>query len=150
MSEYKGIQGYTVQFLNQDPLKPFPGEAANTGQIWYAQNGNFYLQKNVAIGNWTSANSMNTARTSLAGAGTQTAALAFGGGTPTFSSATEKYDGTNWTSVNSMNTARSGPGGAGTQTAALAFGGLAGTPPAVTGATEKFDLNIYSNKITIT
>jgi hypothetical protein len=42
-----------------------------------------------------------------AGAGTQTAALAFGGATPPATAATEEYNGTSWTSVNSMNTARS-------------------------------------------
>jgi hypothetical protein len=60
----------------------------------------------------------------LAGAGTQTAALAFGGYTPpATTAATEEYNGSTWTSVNSMNTARRYVGGAGTQTAALAFGG---------------------------
>jgi hypothetical protein len=43
-------------------------------------------------------NSMNTARSQFTGAGTQTAALAFGGytGTPA-TAATEEYDGTSWT-----------------------------------------------------
>jgi hypothetical protein len=36
---------------------------------------------------------MNTARRALAGAGTQTAALAFGGLTPSVTGATEEYDG---------------------------------------------------------
>jgi hypothetical protein len=48
---------------------------------------------------------LNTARFVLAGAGTQTAALAFGGSGPT--GATEEYDGTSWTtSPGSLNTAR--------------------------------------------
>ena len=130
MSEYKGIKGYSIQSINQEPTKGFPGEIANTGQVWFAPDDNFYLQKNIAVGSWTSANLMNTARTSLTGTGTQTAALAFGG-TPLLAT-TEKYDGTNWTSVNSMNTGRALLAGAGTQTSALAFG-----PP--TGATEKYD-----------
>jgi hypothetical protein len=70
----------------------------------------------------------------LAGAGTQTAGLAFGGQPPA-TAATEEYNGTSWTSVNSMNTARSELAGAGIQTAALAFGG---SPP-ITGATEEYD-----------
>jgi hypothetical protein len=49
---------------------------------------------------------MNTARQNLAGAGIQTAALAFGGDTPPVSSATEEYDGATWTSSNPLNTAR--------------------------------------------
>jgi hypothetical protein len=41
---------------------------------------------------------MITSRRQLAGAGTQTAALAFGGRwTPTYTGATEEYDGTSWT-----------------------------------------------------
>jgi hypothetical protein len=43
----------------------------------------------------------------LAGAGTQTAALAFGGGLlQELTSATEEYNGTTWTTGNSMNSAR--------------------------------------------
>jgi hypothetical protein len=42
--------------------------------------------------------SLNTARNSLAGAGTQTAALAFGGYDPgAITGATEEYDGNSWT-----------------------------------------------------
>jgi hypothetical protein len=41
--------------------------------------------------------SLNTAR-NLAGCGTQTAGLAFGGYTGTTTGATEEYDGSTWTS----------------------------------------------------
>jgi hypothetical protein len=45
---------------------------------------------------------------------------------PTYTAATEEYDGTSWaTSPGSLNTARQSLGGAGTQTAGLAFGGYA-------------------------
>jgi hypothetical protein len=81
-------------------------------------------------------NSLNTARSGLAGAGIQTAALAFGGTPGPALQATEEYDGSAWTSVLTMNTARSGLAGAGTQTAALAFGG---SIPPNTGATEEYD-----------
>jgi hypothetical protein len=52
--------------------------------------------------------SLNTARDSLAGCGTQTAALAFGGYTGTANTgATEEYDGTTWTTKSwGLNTAR--------------------------------------------
>jgi hypothetical protein len=74
----------------------------------------------------------------LGGAGTQTAALAFGGYTPpTNTTATEEYDGTSWTtSPGSLNTARYALGGCGIQTAALAFGG--GTPGPNSAATEEW------------
>jgi hypothetical protein len=62
---------------------------------------------------WTTVNSMNTARGELGGAGTQTAALAFGGESPPLRSATELWNGTSWTtSPNSMATARGSLAGA--------------------------------------
>ena len=82
---------------------------------------------------WTSVSAMNTGRSGLAGAGTNTLAVIFGGSQS--GSATELWNGTSWTtSPNSMATARGNLGGAGTQTAALAFGG---TPP-LTAATEEW------------
>jgi hypothetical protein len=75
-------------------------------------------------------NNMNTARYELAGVGTQTAALAFGGEVPPITGATEEYDGTNWTSnPTGLNTARKVLAGAGTQTAGLAFGGASPLGP---------------------
>jgi len=61
----------------------------------------------------------------VAGAGTQTLALAFGGSTPpTVASAlTESWNGTNWTNENSMNGTKPRLTGTGTTSAALAFGG---------------------------
>jgi hypothetical protein len=41
---------------------------------------------------WTQADEMNTARNTLAGAGTQTSALAFGGTTGSITGATEEYN----------------------------------------------------------
>jgi len=81
---------------------------------------------------------MNTVREQLAGAGIQTAALAFGGdtGSPTYSSETEEYNGSTWTtSPASLNNGRRRLAGAGTQASALAFGG--DVPPA-TAATEEW------------
>ena len=77
----------------------------------------------------------------LAGAGTQTAGLAFGGvdvfSTPSLPIATEKYDGSAWTADGTLSTARYDLAGAGTQTVGLAFGGtLPGGP--VLSATEEY------------
>jgi hypothetical protein len=63
----------------------------------------------------------------LAGVGTNTASLVFGGLTPSVTAITESYNGSNWTEVADLNTARDMLGGGGTNTSALAFGGL--TPP---------------------
>ena len=85
---------------------------------------------------WVAGGSLNTGRHSLAGAGIQTAALAFGGTIPGVTGATEKYDGTSWTTTTSMSNARTYLAGAGTATAALAFGG---SPfPGKADATEEF------------
>ena len=73
--------------------------------------------------NWTEVGDLNTGRESPGGAGTQTAALAFGG-TPPVMGNTEAWDGSSWTEVSDLATARSQVGSSGTtQTAALAFGG---------------------------
>jgi hypothetical protein len=118
-----------VQAFKQQHLG-FGGEVPPVTGATEEYNGN----------SWTSVNSMNTARTALGGAGTQTAGLAFGGndGTPTYLSATEEYNGTSWTtSPASMSTARAYLAGNGTQSLALAVGGNTGT--ANTGATEEYD-----------
>ena len=74
------------------------------------------------IGAWSTGGSLNTARHDLGGAGTQTAALAFGGYTTTAVANTESYDGTSWTNVNSLNTARdSGASSRGSYSSALYF-----------------------------
>ena len=66
---------------------------------------------------------MTTGRQRLSGAGTTTAALAFGGGNPNDVALTESWNGTNWTEIADLNTGRSTLGGTGTQPSALAFGG---------------------------
>jgi hypothetical protein len=72
----------------------------------------------------TSPASLNTARRTLAGTGTNTAALGFGGETtPATVGNNESWNGTTWTELGDLNSARqylSGCG-AGTNTAALSF-----------------------------
>jgi hypothetical protein len=69
---------------------------------------------------WITVNPMTTARLNLAGVGTQTAALGFGGATVT---CTEAYNGVSWGARSAMITARGALGAVGTQNAALGFGG---------------------------
>ena len=68
MANYKEIQGFPIQNLSSDPVP-------------YAQE----LINNPYAGNWSSGGNMNTAKSIIAGAGIQTAALVFGGdiGPPT-------------------------------------------------------------------
>ena len=79
MATYKEIKGVTVQTKDGDP--------------------------DVFAGSWASGGSLNTARGELAGAGIQTAALAFGGDTPVTPGTsreanTESYNGSTWTELN--------------------------------------------------
>jgi hypothetical protein len=81
---------------------------------------------------------MGTVRFELAGAGTQTTALGFGGYVLTagYTNATEEYDGSAWTAGGNLGTVEDNLGGAGLQTAGLAFGGFTGSN---TNATEEYD-----------
>jgi hypothetical protein len=91
---------------------------------------------------WSSGGSTSTPRAEAGMAGTQTAALYFGGGPQTAASnATEEYDGSAWTAGGTMNTTRGIQiGGTGaSQTAAIAFGGAGPTEPQVKSATELYD-----------
>jgi hypothetical protein len=100
---------------------------------------------------WTSnPTGLNTARRSLAAAGTQTAGLAFGGAAPPgIVGATEEYDGSTWTSnPTGLNTARRDSIGVGTQTAALAAGGEDTGSPNVTGVTEEYNGSTWTSNPT--
>ena len=83
---------------------------------------------------WTEVADLNNKRSSLAGSGTVTAALAFGGSSiPGNVANTEQWNETSWTNMNNMNTARNSLAGDGTTPATLAFGGAT---PSATGVTE--------------
>jgi len=133
MATYKGIQGNTVQSLGSDPPA-----AQSVGQLWYNSASNVWKVAVEGSGAWASGNNMQTARSTQAGNGIQTAALAYGGDTggASYQTATEEYDGTSWaTSPASLNAARADFAGCGTTSATVAFGGTPG-PQAVT---ETFD-----------
>jgi hypothetical protein len=102
MTTYKDIHGTQVEVRSDDPSNPV------NGQIWYNTTDlklrGFSLNP---VGAWSSGGNLNTGRSNVGGAGTQTAGLAFGGSSPPFVGITEKYNGTSWTEVNDMNTARS-------------------------------------------
>jgi hypothetical protein len=93
MAEYKGIKGFKVQYLSADPSNPI------IGQTWYnSTSKDLKYTGATTAGAWASGGNMNTARRLLAGAGIQTAALAFGGYITPALTATEEYDGASWTS----------------------------------------------------
>jgi len=73
---------------------------------------------------WSEVNNVNLERYGLAGAGTLTAGIIFGGSSP-LSGSTETYNGTTWTEVSALVVARGYINGstAGSTTAALCIGG---------------------------
>ena len=139
MSEYKTIHGIHVQALDTDPSN------LGSGQVWYNTTSNQLKITAVSTsGAWATGGNLGTTRQGLAGAGTQTAALGFGGrisGSTPDSTATEHYDGSAWTAGGNMATTRYKLAGAGTQTSGLAFGG--GSP--TTNATEHYDGSAWTS-----
>ena len=115
------------------------GEFLTVGNTYLNHTGSnvdINLQNYTTV--WTTdAGNLNTARRALAGCGTQSSALSFGGTTGSDSAVTEKFDGSTWATAGwNLNTARSYLAGCGTQSSALSFGGESGLNSAVT---EKFD-----------
>jgi hypothetical protein len=141
MATYKGINGFAVQSVATDP------SPLDEGQVWY-NNATyaFKLASLSTVGTFASGGNMNTARAILGGAGTQTAAIGFGGETPGgYTGATELYNGTSWTtSPATLNTARLiYKGNAGIQTSALAFSGY--VAPSNQSASESFNGTSWTN-----
>ena len=118
MTTFKEIRGQLIRKVSTDPTNPVEG------QMWY--NNTLGLLKGLKlIEAWASSGSAITARDRVAGAGTTTAGLIFGGATPPNSAQTltEEYNGSGFAVGGALSTARFGAGPAGTQTAALAFAG---------------------------
>jgi hypothetical protein len=87
---------------------------------------------------WSNLSSNIIGRYSLAGIGTQNAALSFGGTTGSDSLVTEKFNGSTWTTFGDLNTARYTHGGSGIQNAAASFGGK-NSGSLELGSTEEFN-----------
>jgi hypothetical protein len=74
MSTYYQIFGGKINVISADPSNPIKG------QVWF-NSGTPALKYQAATttGTWATSGNLATARRGLAGAGTQTAGLAFGG-----------------------------------------------------------------------
>jgi len=121
MATYKGIQGYTVQKLADDPTA---SEAL--GQLWYNSGTGKFKVGTAGTAAWASGGSLNTARSGTTGAGIQTAAFMAAGSTgPADVALHEQYDGSTWSEKADINTARNETANAGTTAAGLIFGGNA-------------------------
>jgi hypothetical protein len=129
MAEYKGIKGFKVQYLSADPSDPI------IGQTWYNSTSKDLKYTGAAAGAWATGNKYS--KNDLAGAGTQTAALAFGGYDVLHSIQMQQKNIMELLGqiLLGLNTARYNLGGCGTQTAALAFGGY--TPQLVLQEQQK-------------
>ena len=90
---------------------------------------------------WSTGNAINTTRDRLGGAGTQNAALAFGG--YSYNTCTEEYNGTTWSPGGAMINGRGDLAGGGYQDSALAFGGIYGT---ACSETEAYDGSNWTSK----
>jgi len=142
MAEYREIQGAAVQSLASST-------GTIEGQIWYDNvNGVFKLEAATISGAWATGGVYPTNSTTMSGAGTQTAAIAFGGRVnpgpngPTNISAT--YDGSSWTATPPINTSRRDAGSAknGSQTAALMIAGYISTE---TNACEEYNGSTWTS-----
>jgi hypothetical protein len=103
---------------------------------------------------WSPGGNMGTARTNIGAAGTQTAALGFGGINATVAiNSVEEYDGSTWSPGGLMNTATPySRVGAGTQTAALGFGGAIYSGPgtfAVSNVSEEYNGSSWTSTPTM-
>ena len=106
-----------------------PAITANLGRMWLRTDlANIVrVVSSTGAGAWSAGGALAVARSSLAGAGSQTAGLSFGGHDgATIRNTTEHYNGTVWSAGGALAVARHSLAGTGSQTAGLSFGGLNG------------------------
>ena len=107
MANYKEIKGFNIQSKSADPV---PFAQAKTESPW--------------AGSWASGGDMNTARGAMLGGGSQDSNVQAGGVTPSYTDASEEYNGTGWSEMTEMNTARAFSGGSGANAEGVViFGG---------------------------
>ena len=88
MATYKEIRGTQIEAVATDPSNPVEG------QVWYNTTDNVLKGQIVTgAGTWATGGTMNSARHSSGGAGTSTAAVAFGGASSP-KAMTEEWSGT--------------------------------------------------------
>lgn len=123
MANYKDIRGTTVR-VNAGDLS---GSAK--GELWYDSTNANFSYKYIGAAAWATGNNTNTPAIANRGhgtQGTQTAALATGGGVPVIANV-ESYDGTSWTEITDLNVAKQSSVSIGTNTATLVAGGYDGS-----------------------
>ena len=134
LSSITSVPASVGDFVQSVAADPSPVSA---GDVWYNSTTGALKAGVLQAAAWASGGNAGTSRYICAGAGTQTAFLAFAG-YPTPSGATEEYNGSTWTAGgNYPGAPKEALGGLGTQTAALGFGGYNPTP--VQSATNEYD-----------
>ena len=132
MTTYFETKGQKVQVLSSDP------PTSIVGQVWYNSTSDVLKFNKIIGASFSSGGSMLDQRGGGGIAGTQTAAVLFGGfksfpsptPPPNYKIQTELYNGTSWTRSGNMTTGRTlRNSGFGTQTAAVAAGGFRTPPP---------------------
>jgi hypothetical protein len=141
MSTYRKIHGRSIQAVTTDPT----GDVAE-GQVWYNTSSDTFKSV-IASKAFVSSTPYPTAIFGNMGAGTQTAALSFGGtADPSTPSSplvlTLEYNGSGWTTGGDMSQKRRNGFGFGTQTAAL---GSTGYTYPYTNKTEHYNGTSWTN-----
>jgi len=123
MAEYKGIKGFKVQYLDQDPVPTVAG--------------------------WSSAPSLNSDHIYSQGIGTTTSDGQIAGGAPEGSTANELWNGTAWTTSTTVPSQSASWGGStqGSSTASFYVAGLIGpaSPWTVTTQTLNWDGSTWTS-----
>jgi len=162
MAEYKGIKGFKVQYLDQDPVPAvagwsaggnFPGSNEGMGSTGtqtatlsagYYNSGSGVTSSFTYNGtSWSPAPSMGTAREQVSNnmTGTQTSAvIACGRNATAFGlQATEEYNGFTWSPSGNYPTQLRDANLFGIQTAAIAAGGNSANPGVATNVNNSYD-----------
>jgi hypothetical protein len=144
MATYKGINGYAVQTVASDPS---PGDP---GQVFYNTTAKTFEYTVIQQGAWASGGNMPAAKQDGGSAGTQTAALGFGGydagsSPPANSVRTLEYDGSTWTVGGNLPLGRAAICGVGTQTSALAAGGYTVPGFSSTNSSQEYDGSAWTS-----
>ena len=132
MSDYKTIHGISIRDYTTDP------DTLITGQVWFDKTNKVLQFQATGAGAWATGGNLNTGGRYGSGAGIQTAALYFGGESPSTTAVTESWNGTSWTEVGDLNTARAELAGIGSSTLALGAGGF------VQPSTYKADVELWN------
>ena len=147
MAAYKDLVGQKITKVTSNPGEP------KTGQMWYNSTDG-KLRGLGILEAWASTSPLIQSRDSAGAAGTQTAAMVFGGrnevdGGPTGGpnaqyNLNEEYNGTGYSTGGALVQGRQGLSGAGTQTAGLGVGGYHPPSPGPKSLVEEYDGSSWS------